>query len=61
MKKQSGSSRALSLETSRSGCFPAETPILIQTGATSTGAQPSDKLRELLVAVPRIERGTRGL
>ena len=23
--------------------------------------QPSDKLRELLVAVPRIERGTRGL
>ena len=23
--------------------------------------QPSDKLREILVAVPRIERGTRGL
>ena len=23
--------------------------------------QPSDNLRELLVAVPRIERGTRGL
>ena len=27
----------------------------------SSDEQPTDKLRELLVAVPRIERGTRGL
>ena len=33
---------------------PAQ-PVRVET------EQPSDKLRELLVAVPRIERGTRGL